>query len=382
MRSIILLVFFWQLLLVGMLFVGRWMIPLFEPSFPYHQLLPPMAPDWVWPWANFDGVHYLRIAEEGYIHDYTQALFPLYPLLTGLLGRLINNYLISGLIISYSSLILALWLLVKLKSNFFEDSKPSFKQNSVLIYLLLFPTSFYFIGVYTESLFLLFTVTSFLAAYQKRWWLAGIAGALASSTRFTGILLLPSLLLIWWFSSASAKQSSSLQSRIKPIAWLLLIPTGLGAYMLYLYLQFGDPLYFINAQSHFSAHRQIDTFILWPQVIWRYLKMLTTIPWNTSVFYTTALEFLIGIGFATLSIITWKRLGAALGFYTLASYLLPTLTGSFSSLPRYVLVLFPAFIVLTQLAEEYRWLKIIYLTSAPILLMGSIIYFTRGWWIA
>ena len=110
--------------------------------------------------------------------------------------------------------------------------------------------------------------------------------------------------------------------------------------------------------------------------------MTITVPWNTPTFYTLIIEFIIGIGFAFLSILAWKKLGSALGLYTLANYLLPTLTGSFSSVPRYVLILFPAFIVLAMYMSKYRWLKIIYFTISPLLLLSNIIYFTRGWWIA
>jgi hypothetical protein len=152
--------------------------------------------------------------------------------------------------------------------------------------------------------------------------------------------------------------------------------------MYYLNQSLNDPLYFIHAQPYFSAHRQIGNLTLWPQVVWRYLKMLVTVNPVTPTYFTLSLEFAIGIGFAVLSVLTWKKLGAALGLYTLANYLLPTFTGSFSSVPRYVLILFPAFIVLTQYINKYRWLKILYFTISPVLLISCIIYFTRGWWIA
>lgn len=436
--------------------LGIYLIPTWDPTFPHsrEQLIPYYSIS-QWPWANFDGVHYLRIALFGYADKYVEVFFPLYPQIIKYLSRLTGiNALNTGLLLSHLTFFLSLYLLTKLLKQL---SLTGVEIKRFLWILLIFPTSFYFASFYTESLFLFLTITTFLAAYQKKWWLAGIAGSLATATRFTGILLLPSLLIIWWQQNRashtpraailkntskghlpahlSAKAEVGSPAQVGPPAqvgspgvnsnifhkvlkllnfittkfqnfqfsqlqitnplrlseasyqlqnlfFILLIPTGLIIYMIYLNQKFHDPLYFIHVQPLFSTHRTVDSWILWPQVIWRYIKMVTTVPWYTPAFFTVMLEFTTGIGFAILSLLSWKKLGAALGLYTILSYLLPTLTGSFSSLPRYVLVLFPAFIILTQLTIKHRWLNLIYQTFSPILLLGSIIYFTRGWWIA
>src|SRR5207244_9405299 len=64
-----------------------------------------------------------------------------------------------------------------------------------VLYLAVFPTSFFFLAPYSESLFLLLSVTSFWAARRGKWPLAGAAGALAALTRNLGLLLLPALAL-------------------------------------------------------------------------------------------------------------------------------------------------------------------------------------------
>src|SRR5688572_13184266 len=54
-------------------------------------------------WTNFDGVHYLNIAKEGYggpSTNYTEAFFPVYPFLIHVLTLVFQNYIISGLIVS------------------------------------------------------------------------------------------------------------------------------------------------------------------------------------------------------------------------------------------------------------------------------------------
>src|SRR4030042_3666725 len=54
----------------------------FKNSFPYaDSVLLPYGQFLLWSWANFDGVHYLLLAEKGYAFGLTQAFFPVYPLL-------------------------------------------------------------------------------------------------------------------------------------------------------------------------------------------------------------------------------------------------------------------------------------------------------------
>lgn len=67
--------------------------------------------------ANWDGGHYLGIAENGY--KLSQFVyFPLYPLLINVISKITGNFLLAGLIISFLSIILAanlLYSLVKLE---------------------------------------------------------------------------------------------------------------------------------------------------------------------------------------------------------------------------------------------------------------------------
>ena len=144
-------------------------------------------------WANFDGVHYLSIAKRSYV-QYEQAFFPLYPWLIKRLSLLLdNNLLLSSFLISYLSFFISLVLFFKLVE--LDFNKKVAKRT--LLFLLMFPTSFFFISVYTESLFLALILGSFYAARKKKWWLAGILGGLASATKLTGIILLLALIIEW-----------------------------------------------------------------------------------------------------------------------------------------------------------------------------------------
>jgi len=234
--------------------------------------------------SNFDGVHYLGISQLGYA-DYEQAFFPLYPVLIRFLGEVLGgNYLLAGLFISNICFFASLFLLYKLVRLDFSDKTARW----TVVFLILFPTSFFFGAVYTESLFLMLVLFSFWAARTNRWWLAGIAGLLASGTRFVGIFLLPALFLLPVLLFECVKQVQDKKTKvIKLLAfrlfdrkmpgglgvchsffYLLMIPLGLIIYMVYLSNTTGDPLNFIHSQSIW----QRESFVILPQVFWRYLK--------------------------------------------------------------------------------------------------------------
>src|SRR3990167_799324 len=90
----------WRVVLLGIAAIGTVILP-FKPSFPYSEaLLTPHGSPLFWSWANFDGVHYLGIAAKSYFAQFTQAFFPLYPLLIRILTGFIHNSILNGLIIS------------------------------------------------------------------------------------------------------------------------------------------------------------------------------------------------------------------------------------------------------------------------------------------
>lgn len=357
----------WRLALVVVAGIGMVILP-FKPSFPYAEtLLLPHGSPLFWSWANFDGVHYIGIAEKSYFAQFTQAFFPLYPLLIRVFNGITHNSIASGLVISNLSFLGALIWLYKLVR--LDSTQTQAKQT--VVWLLLFPSSFFFGSLYTESVFLFVTLASFYAARQRRWLLAGVWGAVAAATRILGILLIPALLV----------EYLALSKRSRWGWWPLLLPAaGLLLYMYYLNVSFHDPLYFLHAQPAFGAGRSGDKIILLYQVFWRYFKMLFTVPVTSLLYYTVSQEFLSAVIFLFLSLLAFKFTRRSYAIFGILAYILPTLTGTFSSMPRYVLVLFPAFIILGRIKNQTirHWLYAISL----LLLIINVMLFTRGYWVA
>lgn len=330
-----------------------------------------------WGWANFDGDYYLKIAVHGY-QSLTHSFFPLYPLFAKYLatpfGSEVSTIVIAGLIISNLSFLISLFIFWKLVRIDYSE-KIAFWS---LISLLVFPISFYFGAMYTESLFLLLALSAFYAARKKIWFLAGFLGMLASATRVIGILLLPALIVEWFQGVKNRKKQSSIFGLLS----LLLIPVGLVLYILFLQKTTGNPLAFYNELGAFGEQRSGQLVPLY-QVFWRYIKMLATTTMSDPIYLTVSMEAVAG--FFVPVLLLWgyiKKMRISYLLFGALAYMLPTLTGSFSSMPRYVLVIFPLFILLGIFLSEKPKLRLSLFIASIILLTIETMLFIRGYWVA
>lgn len=317
--------------------------------------------------ANFDGIHYISIARRGYGYG-QQAFFPLYPKLLNFLNPIFKNFTVTGVLISSASFLLGLYLFSKL----ILLDLPSTVRNWVLIALLFFPVSFFFTSVYTEGLFFLFIISSFYSARRSRWWLAGVFGFLAAYTRLAGIFLLPALIAEWWLQKKS----------FKALIPLILILLGLLLYMSFLHRSTGDALAFIHVQKLFGQGRS-DKIVLPYQVLWRYVKMITTVNRSDPLFLTIVLEFFTGLSFGVFSIYSIFKQRLSYSIFNLLSFIIPTVTGTFTSLPRYVIVCFPSFIILgTWLHQTSRLNRLAYFSLSGLGFILFLALFSRGYWVS
>ena len=292
-----------------------------------------------------DVAHYIGISKGGYLHapfDVTNArsqqfaFFPLHPLLLWLLGHVTDDLLIWGSVLSNFLFFLALVFLYKLTLAFGYDDAIA---GRAVFYLAAFPVSYFFSIPMTESLFVLLTVGSFYAAKRERWWLAGVLGLLAATTRLTAIMLLPALLLLSW------QMYRSLQ--IRKILGLLLIPIGLFAYMFYSWWLSGDALAFNHAQVAWGRKPSI---FLKPIVDWLIAPMMFAQPWNVQLLCVASAV----LCFYCIYVLARRR-EWALALYTMLSIFLPLSSGVLQSLERYALGFFPMFIALGIAAKSEHY---------------------------
>lgn len=370
LRFIFLVFIIWRASLFLILTAALLFVPLNSPNFLGGGFERYLETPYLFAWANFDGEHYLSIAQNGY-RALTHSFFPVYPLtikVSSLFSQDLTILTATGLIISNTAFLVGLFLLWKLIRLDYSDK---IAKHSILS-LLLFPTSFYYGSLYTGSLFLCLMIASFYFARTNRWWLVGLCGGIATATRINGIIILPVLLLEWLL----------LKKRSLPIP-VLLIPLGLLFYILYLYQTTGNPLAFYNELSVFGEQRQ-GSFVTLPQIFYRYLNMLFTVSTDNIIYRTVLVEFLTAILIILLLLYgLLKKIRPTYLLYGTISLILPALTGSFSSLPRYILLIFPVFISLgIFLSNRSLAVKLIFYLFLFLLLIIETSLFLRGYWVA
>lgn len=330
-----------------------------------------------WGWANFDGEHYLSIAIYGY-KNLQQAFFPAYPFLIKTLSQPFGLNLVSsiwsGLIISnvlFLSSLVIFWKIIRLD---FSERIAKF----AIIALLVFPTSFYFGAVYTESLFLFTSLLTYYLFRKKRYFWSGLVGILMTLTRIYGVFVL-AMILVEIFS-----KKISLKKILREKIYLVGVSaTGLIFYMYFSWVNYSDPLAFYNLQTIVGEQHQ-KGIVLLPQVFFRYAKMILTNKIPLFSLQTTLLEIMTGLMFTLLPIYAYlKKVKFSYIVYMLLGFLIPSAQGSFSSIPRYVIVIFPAFIVMAILFEKQSKLsRTIYFILSLCWLMINTAIFLRGYWVA
>ncbi len=282
-----------------------------------------------------------------------------------MLGLLIReNYLIAGVLISSISFFLGFFFF----KNYLQLITKNYKKMPVWrwsqLLLLTFSTSFFFITIYTEATFFLLFMAALYFIKKHSYFIAATLAFFVSLTRIVGVFIfIPILLSFFAVSSKSSKTSQSLLPMEK-LKWLVLMLSpffGLGSYSFYLWKTTGDPLYFLNSQSEFGANRS-SHFILFPQVIYRYVRIFMMAQQNFTYFISlmelVIFGFILTILLADLISIIKKhddhfydRL--SLNIFSFVNILLPTFTGTLSSIPRYSLMSFSFFIFLAEIKNNY-----------------------------
>lgn len=310
----------WILLLSLLAALTTRLLP-FNPSFPYYDTdLSPFYPRLLAIPGHFDGIHYLRLAAHGYADSGSQAFFPLYPLLI----RLLSNWGFPPLGAAVYVSLVSLACFARLVSA------------RTLGLVLAFPAGFFLLSAYTESLFLFLLALAMTLLSSRRHFLAAIVIGLLSSVRLAGVLMLIPLALSLW------------QSTPKKIYLLPIGSLGFLLFIAYLALYQGDALAFLHVQPLFGGGRAGEGIILLPQVLYRYARMLVTVELGSLVYARLAFELLLFLGAGCLLFYYRRRLTPALWWYCLAAILLPTFSGSLSSISRYLYAALPLFTVVAE----------------------------------
>lgn len=241
----------------------------------------------------------------------------------------------------------------------------------VVLMMSFCPLSFFFSAVYSESLFLALSLGCVLRARRGVWASAGVLGALAAAERVTGVTLVIPLVLMFLYGPRTDRfppdRSRALGplGRLRPIyrpapalAWALLVPAGLGAYLLGLAVVTGDGLAPFHASTFWYRHLTGPFGGAWDGAVaaWDGLRQLLHGP-GPPVYFKAAGGDPLVVGEQNLVLFAFlmggavalagaaRRLPFAYTAYAIASLAIPlsdpVTPQPLQSLPRYELVLFP-----------------------------------------
>jgi hypothetical protein len=337
-------------------------------------------------WTRWDGQWYLKIATEGYsATDGTTAFFPLYPWIVSVVGWLAGErYIWTGILLSSLFFLAALVLLHRLVRLDFSPKDAS----RTVFYVAAFPMSFFFWAVYSESLFLLLVVGTFLAARTGHWWWAGLTAAFAIWTRATGVLLV--LPIIWEMVRAfrppapapNADPTTMPPRRPSPVilASLALPALGVAGLMGWSALQFGNATAFVSSQGDWLRR------FAWPwETLVRAFGEAARMPYSYQVENQnwTYLGFFIFALVCGALALRWLR--GSYSVFLLSGILVPLFTPASAvpllSFPRFLIVLFPIYMVMA-LAGRNRYIHQIITWLSFLLLALFTIRFVNWYWVA
>jgi len=326
-------------------------------------------------WPRWDAVQHLNLALRGYadMAEGSTVFFPLYALLTRAVAAVVGDTIVAGLIVSTIAAAFAFTFLILIGEHLIGREAGKWAAVALAAY----PMAVFLMAPFTESLYLALTLGAFLAAYRMRWFAAAGLGALASFTRGPGMAASAAFAVLAWRQRSSPATGKGPPSLIGAAAAVL------------------APLV---AAAAFLAWRASAGFAPLPIVLDLYVNMTVVDPltgaflalrqWLEVHDIPTTLDILSAAGMVAITTLMilrrrWRR--PELLVYMLVN--LVVLLGrhtegapSLKSLSRYVLVLFPAFLVVGDwLATTRRWIRFGYVavSSTLLLILSSLYVF---WW--
>jgi Gpi18-like mannosyltransferase len=337
---------------------------------------------WLSIWDRWDAYWYQMIANNGYspigLEPEKKAFMshfpPFYPFLIRVLATILflptrNAAFLISFTLAIASSYLLYWLVMKDFQN---------RQTAILsvLFLNLYPTSYFTNAPYTEATFTFLTLLAFCLIRQQNFWAPGLLATATILTRYIGVNLLPAYLFVAWKNRHNLSYQHFLLLALPPVA--LLVELLINFYY------FGSPFFVIREHENNPASIQTPSFP--PIPLKETITSLFTLVDN---YCTNTLDqyFMMTLGwssiftlFALIVIIIgiYRKLPLDYSIYALSSVLFFSCFTWTISAPRFTFTLFPIFITLATIKNRI----VVGLIMA--VFFSMLLYFTRifvnaGW---
>ncbi|MCU1498706.1 MAG: lipoprotein [Acidimicrobiales bacterium] len=314
-------------------------------------------------WTQFDAWVFVDIADNGYWYRPGErsptSFFPFFPLLVRTVRPLFDDTLLAAMAVSAAAGLAATVLLWHWMGR---RGVTGTRKTVGLAVFVVYPWSWFLYGpAFSDAVFVALVIGAFLLVEHDRYVIAGLVGALATATRPTGLFLMPGLLVLaleraevltvpaaatGWVARLRVPIAID-RSRFRPVLLgTVLSVAGVGAYMAYLGIRFGEPLVFITDQSQYNGSG-LDT-------LFKAGLVASWLHWDDPV-HTLAItaQTLIAVGCALAIPAVARRFGWGYGLFVLSLVALPAIaTRDFNSTGRYLLAAFPVAVVVAERIAE------------------------------
>jgi hypothetical protein len=362
------------------------------------------GPAWLDGWYQFDAGWYYDIAAHGYHYVPGQqssiAFFPSYPMSMRAVGAVTGDFQVAGWIVAVAAgaasvLLFGAWVWERL---------PRPAAVTAIAVLMLYPYALYLYGaIYGESLFLVAALGAFLLLERRMYWLAGLVGVVATAGRPIGIAVTIGLVVRMLELRAQDRRGDGAESStddghptgdlavdrprfrellgaVTAVRWreagVLLSGFGLLSWVTYLWVEFGDPLAFIAAESAPGWDQGVGPHT-WFKINYFDTVLQSPVFSNGRLLTVQAIGCLVAV---MLLRRVWRLFGWGYAVYAALAIAIPIIgTDDFMGTGRYLLVAFPIAAAAGDAlaAARWRWVRpAVLVASAAFLIVLTVIFAT------
>jgi hypothetical protein len=257
------------------------------------------------------------------------------------------------------------------------DFDDDLAQTTVLA-ISIFPTAFFFLAPFTESLFLAASVWAILAARQRWWAVAAIAGLLAGLTRTQGVFL---ILPLGWEAAMAWRETGWMIGRRGSLpAGPVLLPT-LAA----LAPALGSSAFLVFAAA-FVGRSPLETAAAWGGTNFHPPWDVIDASWRWVIQHHDPLQAfnlaMLAL-FAVVTVVGLRRVPVAYSLFAIPQVALIATRIQpipLTSTGRYLLVVFPVFVILALVPG--RWLRFGWALASTMFLALLLANYLQGTFVA
>ena len=307
------------------------------------------------------------------------AFFLFYPLMIRILAYPLQVFglnpiataTLAGIIISALGTLMGMLALFDLT----HDSLGEDGALRAVFYLIIFPTGFFLIQVYTEGLFVGLAFGCLAMLKRQHWSAAALLGVAATLTRAVGVALVIPMVIVW-LREGEWRQIYHERIPLRPLARGLLAFSPLIAFLIWKFSYLGSAFSYIQTHVYGRGTLQLgNSFYLWSEAFRSMLQ--GTNPQHSAYYFT---EFL-GLAIAIIACIVTIKTHPEIGWFSLAVVLISWGSGPAQGIHRYILGAPAVFIALARWGRnpvfDRAW------TIFSILLMGLLAtLFAFNMWVA